>query len=73
MASEQEKAEIQNEIAGEVDAIHGDVQKMIQEAVTAAVAAKEAENLDLKNQITQARKDGAAIAVATIKRRLGIL
>ena len=69
MASEEEKAEVVQSIAGEVDAIHGDVQKMIQEAV----ATKEAENLDLKNQVAQARKDGAAIAVATIKSRLGIL
>lgn len=68
MVSEQEQAEIEAEIAGEIDAIEGDVNRKIHEAV----AAKEAEIVDLRTQVTQARKDGAAIAIAVIKRRLGI-
>ena len=72
MASEQEIAEIEAEIQGEVDAIAGDVERMKSEAAAAATAANEAELTDLRNQVSQARKDGAAIAVAVIKRRLGI-
>jgi len=80
LASEQEiaeaeaaiKAEIEAAIAGEVDAIAGDVDRMKIEAATAATAATGAELIDLRNQVRQARKDGAAIAVAVIKRRLGI-
>lgn len=68
MVSEQEQAEIEAEIAGEIDAIEGDVNRKIQEAV----AAKEAEIVDLRTQVAQARKDGAAIAIAVVKRRLGI-
>lgn len=72
MASEQEIAEIEAEIQGEVDAIAGDVERIKSEAAAAATAAKEAELTDLRNQVSQARKDGAAIAIAVIKRRLGI-
>ena len=73
LASEEEIAEIEAEIAGEVEAIAGDVDRMKIEAATAATAATGAELIDLRNQVKQARKDGAAIAVAVIKRRLGIL
>ena len=72
LASAEEIAEIEAEIAGEVDAIAGDVDRMKIEAATAATAATGAELIDLRNQVKQARKDGAAIAVAVIKRRLGI-
>ena len=72
MASAEEIAEIEAEIAGEVDAIAGDVERMKIEAATAATASTGAELIDLRNQVKQARKDGAAIAVAVIKRRLGI-
>ena len=73
LASAEEIAEIEAEIAGEVDAIVGDVDRMKIEAATTATAATGAELIDLRNQVKQARKDGAAIAVAVIKRRLGIL
>ena len=73
MASEQEIAEIEAEIKGEVDAIAGDVERMKVESATEATALQGAELIDLRNQVNQARKDGAAIAVAVIKRRLGIL
>ena len=72
MASEQEIAEIEAEIKGEVDAIAGDVERMKVESATEATALQGAELIDLRNQVSQARKDGAAIAVAVIKRRLGI-
>jgi len=72
LASAEEIAEIEAEIAGEVDAIAGDVERMKIEAATAATASTGAELIDLRNQVKQARKDGAAIAVAVIKRRLGI-
>lgn len=72
LASEQEIAEIEAEIQGEVDAIAGDVERMKIEAATAATAAQGAELIDLRNQVNQARKDGAAIAIAVVKRRLGI-
>lgn len=73
MASEQEIAEIEAEIEGEVAAIAGDVERMKIEAATAATASQGAELIDLRNQVNQARKDGAAIAIAVVKRRLGIL
>ena len=72
MASEQEIAEIEAEISGELDAIAFDVDRMKAEAATAAAASASAEIIDLKNQIAQARKDGAVIAIASVKRRLGV-
>lgn len=72
MASEQEIAEIEAEIQGELDAIAFDVDRMKDEAATSASASANAEIIDLKNQIAQARKDGAVIAIAAVKRRLGI-
>ena len=72
MATEQEIAEIEAEIEGELTAIVGDVERMKIEAATAATASQGAELLDLRSQVKQARKDGAAIAIAVVKRRLGI-
>lgn len=68
MASEQEIAEVEEHLAGEIEAIAGDVQKMVQEAV----AAKEAENLALRNQLSEVRKEGGTLGLAALKRRLGI-
>lgn len=72
--------DIENEFAGEFDAIAGDVDRM----KTEVVAAKEAEIVDLKTRLTdierqleeardEGRRDGAATAIAIVKRRLGIL
>lgn len=72
MASEQEIAEIEAEISGELDAIAFDVERMKTEAATAATASIGAELIDLRKQVANARKDGAAIAIAAVKRRLGI-
>jgi hypothetical protein len=56
----------------EADAIAAQVERQKAEAVAAAVAVKESEIAELKQQAEQARKDGVAIAFATIKRRLGM-
>ncbi len=68
--------DIETEFAGEFDAIAGDTEKAKNEAVAAAVVEKEAEILDLKQQLEQARdegrRDGAATAIAIVKRRLQI-
>lgn len=72
MASEQEIAEIEAEIEGELQAIAFDVDRMKTEAATAATTQIGAELIDLRKQVKDARKDGAAIAVAAVKRRLGI-
>jgi len=64
--------DIESEFAGEFDAIAGDVDRM----KTEVAAEKEAEITDLKSQLEAAkdegRKDGAAQAIAIVKRRLGI-
>jgi polysaccharide deacetylase 2 family uncharacterized protein YibQ len=64
--------DIETEFAGEFDAIAGDVDRM----KTEVAAEKEAEITDLKAQLEEAkdegRKDGAATAIAIVKRRLGI-
>jgi len=71
--------DIETEFAGEFDAISGDVERMKSESV----AEKESELLQIKQQLTEAeqkleeardegRKDGAAQAIAIVKRRLGI-
>jgi glutamate formiminotransferase len=72
VASEQEIAEIEAEIDGELQAIAFDVDRMKVEAATAATAQIGAELIDLRKQVADARKDGAVIAIAAVKRRLGI-
>lgn len=72
MASEQEIAEVETAIQGELDAIAFDVERMKVEAATAATAQIGAELIDLRKQVADARKDGAVIAIAAVKRRLGI-
>lgn len=72
MASEQEIAEIETTIQGELDAIAFDVDRMKTEAATAATAQLGSELIDLRKQVADARKDGAVIAIAAVKRRLGI-
>lgn len=72
--------DIESEFAGEFDAIAGDVERMKSEVA----ATKDAEMLQVKQQLTdverqleeardEGRKDGAATAIAIVKRRLGIL
>lgn len=72
MASEQEIAEVEAAIQGELDAIAGDVDKMKTEAAAAATVQLGSELNDLRKQVADARKDGAVIAIASVKRRLGI-
>ena len=73
MASEQEIAEVEAAIQGELDAIAGDVDKMKTEAAAAATVQLGSELNDLRKQVADARKDGAVIAIASVKRRLGTL
>lgn len=71
---------IESEFMGEFDAIAGDVERM----KTEAASEKQAEILSLNAQLTDVerqlelarddgRRDGAAQAIAIVKRRLGIL
>ena len=72
MASEQEIAEIETEIEGELQDIANKVEWMKTEAASSATAQIGSELIDLRKQVNDARKDGAAIAIAAVKRRLGI-
>jgi hypothetical protein len=77
VASEQEIAEVEESIKGNVDAIVGDVGRMKAEAATAATAVLEAEVIGLRRQLADARKEalkeGADIGVNLFRKRLGTL
>jgi len=77
MATEQEIAEIEAEIQGEVDAIAGDMERKQTEAVTAAIANQGAELIELRAKLADATKqgmrEGATITVNAFRKRLGTL
>lgn len=80
MASEQEIAEIEQYVKGNVDAIVGDVDRMKVEAATAATANLGSELIELRKQLTEEQakrletlKEGADIVINNFRKRLGTL
>lgn len=80
MASEQEIAEIEEHVKGNVDAIVGDVDRMKVEAATAATAELGSELVELRKQLTEEQakrletmKEGADIVINIFRERLRTL
>lgn len=71
MAGE-DNQDIQDAYAGEIEAFVGDIERMKQEAATAATAAKDIEIQQLQTQLTESRKVGAGGMLAILKSKLGI-
>lgn len=72
--------DIETEFSGEFDAIAGDVERIKTEVAAekqAEIVALQAQLTDVERQLEEARdtgrRDGAATAIAIVKRRLGIL
>ena len=80
MATEQEIAEIEKYVKGNVDAIVGDVGRMKVEAATTATASLGSEIIELRKQLTEEQakrldtlKEGADIVINNFRERLGTL
>lgn len=80
MASEQEIAEVEEYVKGNVDAIVGDVDRMKLEAATAATSQLGSQVVELRKQLTEEQakrvelmKEGADIVINNFRKRLGTL
>ena len=72
MAGENENQDIHDAYAGEIEAFVGDLERIKQEAVTAATAEKNTRIAQLEAEAAEKRKEGAGGMLAILKSRLGI-
>lgn len=80
LASEEEVAEVEEYVKGNVDAIVGDVDRMKLESATAATSQLGSQVVELRKQLSEEQakrvelmKEGADIVINNFRKRLGTL